>query len=117
MVIKSTWRSRSAPHKPQVKSTPKVEEKKIEEVKPVVEPAVEEIVEPIIEEAEVQAKEEPVVEQEEKRPAPRKKKKAVKKPEEEKVVFNAIDEDCAELEALVESDDMDALLKELLEEE
>lgn len=117
MVIRNTRRSRPVVRNPQVKPVPKVEERKIEEVEPIVEPAVEEIVEPVIKKAEAQAKEEPAVEQEEKKPAPRKKKKVVKKPEEEKVVFNAIDEDCTGLEALVEPDDVDALLKELLEKE
>ena len=114
MVIRNTRRSRPVARKPQVKPTPKVEEKKIEEAELVVEPAIEEIVEPVIEEVEVQVQEEPVVEQEEKRPAPRKKKKVVKKPEEEKVVFTSAEEGHDDL---VESDDVDALLKELLEEE
>lgn len=117
MVIRNTRRSRSVAYKPQVKEAPKAEEKKIEEVKLVVEPVVEEIVEPVIEEAEVQVKKGPVVEQEEKKPAPRKKKKVAKKVEEEKAVFSARDEDCVGLETSVESDDVDALLKELLEEE
>ena len=110
MVIRNTRHSRSAARRPQVKETPKAEDKKIEEVKPVVE----EVIKPVIEKVEVQVKEEPVVEQEEKRSAPRKKKKIAKKSEEEKVVFNTIEEGH---DALVESDDVDALLKELLEKE
>lgn len=44
MVIKNTRRSRSAARRPQVKETPKVEEKKIEEVEIKEEPQIETII-------------------------------------------------------------------------